>query len=154
MCGVLTDETLQMYVDGVLPPAAAAGVGAHLAGCPDCRRAATAYKLTFWELEHLPDPEVSPALAEVSDRLMGAWVAHVAGLPAAYPAASGGRETESQPAGRRTAWSALAPAVAGVRLGLGRVPGVPAVGRGVRELGRALPRAGMALAARLLRRGR
>lgn len=153
MCGALTDDTLQLYVEGVLSPSAAAEVDAHLARCAGCRRVVVAYKLTFWELEHLPEPGVPAGLAEVSDRLMGAWVAHVAGLSAGYPAAPGRPETGSRPAERRTAWSPLRPALAGVRLGLGQVPGVSAVERGVRELGRRLPRAGLALAARFLRRG-
>lgn len=64
------EELIQLYVDGVLHPAEAALVEAHLQECRACRRQAGFYKSLYWDLGRAaglaPEPPQEPeALADL-----------------------------------------------------------------------------------------
>lgn len=143
-----------MYVDGTLDPGEVRELERHLDACTECRRTVAQYKLLAWDLRHLPADPVPREVHELGDRLMAAWVRHVT------VKAAGGAETVPRQGtlthptrSGRPVWASLRPALAGAASGLAQVPGVPVLGRGIRGLGRALPRVGVALALRLVRRG-
>ena len=80
------EELIQLYVDGVLHPAEAALVEAHLQECRACRRRAGFYKSLYWDLSGAarlaPEPAQDPdALAE---QLLAEYRRHR--RPAAHPA--------------------------------------------------------------------
>lgn len=59
----LSEETLNEYLDGVLPPAALAATGAHLQGCPACRAQLEQLRGLFAALESLPEAPLERDLA-------------------------------------------------------------------------------------------
>jgi anti-sigma factor RsiW len=66
-------ELASDYLDGVLTPAAAAVVEAHLAACDDCRRYLEQLRLTIRGLGHAPPEEFPAGAREELLRRFRAW---------------------------------------------------------------------------------
>jgi len=69
----LTDERAQELVDGGVPPADAAVVAEHAAGCPECAALIESYRALSLQLDALPGPDLpgdftSAVLARVEER--------------------------------------------------------------------------------------
>jgi putative zinc finger protein len=62
---------LQDWLDGALPPAAAADVASHVRACPACTRDVALYRQVFAALDAVPLPETQPWFSErVLDRVL------------------------------------------------------------------------------------
>ncbi len=60
----LTEDQLQAYFDGALDPGAARNVQAHLASCPTCQEAFSRLESLAFQLENLPEFDLTRELAE------------------------------------------------------------------------------------------
>ena len=68
-------ELASDYLDGVLPPALAATVEAHLEACTGCRRYVEQLRLTICALRHAPPDAFPPAARDELLRRFREWAA-------------------------------------------------------------------------------
>lgn len=79
---------LQCFAEGTLSPDKAQAVKAHVAGCPECRKAVTEYKQIMWDLEHPLEIDLPPELEHSYQTLMEAWKKENQGAAPAKPRGS------------------------------------------------------------------